>query len=687
MDQAINSAKTSMRIFSRRLQVFICLLTLSGISWLAAPSASEAQTCNPIVVAGSQSQELPPMAGDWTPAERWAWQQVRRTGVADFDALCGRLLIEAGKHLSSDPPDETRKVRAQFLHHLLSDDIAAKSLPHRAVQLKGAWINTPVDLRGLRSKTSVFIVDSLWDSDLHLDGARIDGTLTLTGSVFRAPVSLPGARIDGAVNLSASRFEREVQASGLYTKESVWLTGSVFLQKVDLIAVEIGDDLIADSTVFHHNLDLNSLRTGYGALLTTASVGGALRLWNARIGTLLDFRGTRFDGIVDLGGVRTGADVYLDCATYAEQLRLSAMDVGGTLHLNSSTIEGDVQADGLRSRGSVFLGRNPDRKEAFRSEDCRVRFAGPGFNRARTHSVVEGETSFIEVRIGGTVEMSGVSLGKTLFLGARIDGSFNARGARFTGPLDLGGAQIGGALSLEEAHFAEQLFLNGANIGSDMTIGGGHLPSEVGIIGLRFDRIFWPSAPDRTRTGEQWAEFLQLQKPYAPQPYQQLASALRRMGYSDDATAILYHNSKRNWIVRYIPEGDRPDRKLGIAAWTNALWQGAPESLLYGAYGLLVGYGLYPHWAIWACIIFVALGVAVLWVTGDRAKNKMWTGISYSLDRFLPVIDLRKDAKDVHLSSCSRAYFYIHRIVGFILAVFIIAALSGLVPTGSNLAP
>ena len=53
-------------------------------------------------------------------------------------------------------------------------------------------------------------------------------------------------------------------------------------------------------------------------------------------------------------------------------------------------------------------------------------------------------------------------------------------------------------------------------------------------------------------------------------------------------------------------------------------------------------------------------------------------GISYSFDMLLPIVRLRDQHYSVDLEGWPRYYFYVHKIVGWALASFLVAGLSGL---------
>ncbi len=51
----------------------------------------------------------------------------------------------------------------------------------------------------------------------------------------------------------------------------------------------------------------------------------------------------------------------------------------------------------------------------------------------------------------------------------------------------------------------------------------------------------------------------------------------------------------------------------------------------------------------------------------------------YSFDMLLPIIRLREKHYQIEIThDCTRRYFYIHKILGYVLGLFMIAGLTGL---------
>ena len=119
-------------------------------------------------------------------------------------------------------------------------------------------------------------------------------------------------------------------------------------------------------------------------------------------------------------------------------------------------------------------------------------------------------------------------------------------------------------------------------------------------------------------------------------------------------------------LIRYSGrELERSEATDGTWAWLTALkW--------------VIGYGYYPQRSIYWAIGLVIMGAIVLRVSGEGPRNGMPFGLAYSFDTLLPIIKLRDRHYQIDLKTWARYYFYGHKIMGFVLASFLIAGLSGL---------
>ena len=77
-------------------------------------------------------------------------------------------------------------------------------------------------------------------------------------------------------------------------------------------------------------------------------------------------------------------------------------------------------------------------------------------------------------------------------------------------------------------------------------------------------------------------------------------------------------------------------------------------------------------------MLFVFIGAAVLRKIKELDRDGNRLGFWYSLDMLLPGIHLREQHYEVDLKTGAKYYFYIHKIIGYTLAFFLLAGLTGL---------
>jgi hypothetical protein len=154
----------------------------------------------------------------------------------------------------------------------------------------------------------------------------------------------------------------------------------------------------------------------------------------------------------------------------------------------------------------------------------------------------------------------------------------------------------------------------------------------------------------------EWFEsWLGKQEAYAPAPYHQLATVLRNQGRPDIADEVLYAGRERE--------------RSQSSSWPDCIWLTANK--------LVIGYGYHVERALIWIAGFLLAGIAALQISGEGRKNGMPFGIAYSFDMLLPIIRLREKHYQIDLGWV-RYYFYVHKIMGYVLGAFLIAGLSGL---------
>jgi hypothetical protein len=161
----------------------------------------------------------------------------------------------------------------------------------------------------------------------------------------------------------------------------------------------------------------------------------------------------------------------------------------------------------------------------------------------------------------------------------------------------------------------------------------------------------------KERNVDWYIKWLEKNKNYSSQPYFHLSTKLVESGRIDDSKKILYESRKK-----------RHQKINNILSW---VW----ESIQF----VYIGYGYRVYYCIYWFVGFALIGTLILKFSGQGKKNSMPYGISYSIDMLLPIIRLNEyHYTKVRLNSWVKYYFYMHKIMGYILVSFLIVGLSGL---------
>ncbi|MDB5691633.1 MAG: hypothetical protein JWO81_696, partial [Alphaproteobacteria bacterium] len=163
-----------------------------------------------------------------------------------------------------------------------------------------------------------------------------------------------------------------------------------------------------------------------------------------------------------------------------------------------------------------------------------------------------------------------------------------------------------------------------------------------------------------------YRRWLNLDQPYSPQPYDHLAAILVQAGQTGKANSILYYGRER----------------AREAAWQSGAWgRGLGLTLLKWTIGYGIGNGFFRA-VLWVALL-TAIGIAWLGAgpvgAGGKFVLETWTQkAAYSFDQLLPIIELNHSFADVKLPLFAEYYFYLHKLLGFLLGSFIAAGIAGL---------
>jgi uncharacterized protein YjbI with pentapeptide repeats len=433
--------------------------------------------------------------------------------------------------------------------------------------------------------------------------------------------TLPDDRILRPVFLEAILLDDRYR--GLITRRGVRIFGARFPDLIDLQNASLQNELWLEGCLLEKGVDLSWSKSTQAIGIHASKVGETLNLYGLQV---------------------AASNLSLADSELADVVLLGA-SIGHTLDLTGAKVTGTLNADSLQV--GVYL---------FMSD---AEFADIVLRNARVPTQLTLERS----KVSGSLNMYGVQVGGDLFMynsefagldleDAQIGGQVDFSGSSFNGNTNLTGTRIGGALQFVSAgrsvRWSDKGLLVMRNVKADAIPGLSEpWPNKFNLDGLTY-RNSGSVGPDFDR----WFDRLAA---YSRQPFEQLATVLQVQGDVDTATAVRY--SARDRERRELPSPGR--------YWQSLLDQ-------------LVGYGYYPERSFRWAVLFVILGAVVLRVSGQGPKNGMPFGLAYSFDMLLPIVRLREAHYSIDLVGPARYYFYAHRLMGWVLASFLVAGISGL---------
>lgn len=486
--------------------------------------------------------------------------------------------------------------------------------------------------------------------------------ITTGGSVFFRPnlktsgkVILIGANIGGSLLCGNAACISPKGVAFDATRASVkhYLSmGSGFIAEgeVRLVGTDVGGLEIIDTYIINQDgiaLRARGLITK-GNIILHGNFVGEVNLQGVKTEATLNVNGSRFYNdrkmSVDADGLITGGDVSMQGIRTSGELRLRNAEIGGDLAFSSAVLTGGdsgkaIRAAGLKAKGSVYFDK--------------------GFE------TIEGGISLSRARIGGKLDCNNV------IFSSKNRKAFSAPGMEVQGPFVWQEflAQPEGVVNLA-----------GAKVGQlNDDVKSWPQKNHLIIDGFKYNTFDTPIVDTKKRL-----EWIRLQKGFSPYAYEQAAQALRSMGREKEA--------------RKIAKAKQDDlRRLGTLNPFGWLWN--------WFLGFTIGHGYQVWRALLISIVVIAIGIGIFeWafqsqvmvLVKDKDKQTYVKGmrcppdvpcfepVIYSIDTFLPIVDLRQDSYWLPVGRGSnfkffKIYLWLHIFLGWMLTTVGVVGLTGLV--------
>lgn len=384
--------------------------------------------------------------------------------------------------LSTASLDGTRKIiHASVIHRLLLWDIPAEPGSLRQLDIAGACIKGPLDLRFARIDCPLRFTSCVFDSPVTLSEARLR-SVSLHGC--RIPgVDAQHVTVNGDLVLTKACLRGPLRLSGAHLEDDLHLDGA------DISAPGSEPALDLDNIDVKGKIDANGMIVGGTVRMESACVAGTLRIKGATIdanapagvgadpgaaaGIAWYGDGMTVQGEVDASGMKATGMVSLIAARVLDlvlrnvrinstgtALMLDRLEARGTVCCDDGTdLTGGLRAVGINVGDTLCL-RNGTMRAALDEAAVDLRhariaenlFCAPGF-----HTV--GRLDLTGARVGGEVDLDRASLepadwdgDKWVLIADRAEiAGLSARDFIAAGAMRLVNARIGGTLTFRHA--------------------------------------------------------------------------------------------------------------------------------------------------------------------------------------------------------------------------------------------
>ncbi len=593
-----------------------------------------------------------------------------------------------------------------------------------------------LNMKGVTVEGDLLLHDGAKFQEVKLGGAKIGGQLSMTGSTFAGTlnmnsvtvegnlfmrkdamgkaaefkkVNLRGAKIGGQFDTNGSTFAATLDMAGVTVGDHLYMHKGANYQEVLLVGAKIGGQLSMNGSTFNRILDMNGATVVGALLMHEEAKFQEVSLLGANIGNQLTTDGSTFTGPLSMNGVTVGGNLFMRKDAAFQDVDLRGAKIAGQLDMRDSTFAGTLDMRSAKVGGRLVL-HGADLTQA-RLDGQRLSVGGDlDLSSAKVKRInlpevtVVGKLWLIEPvwEHGSILDLRDAKVGR---LAARIGKSspvstmlggfiYDALGSiesqtEVSNPVEDAADFVERWLREEVVHspqaheqFAAVLRQMGFADRASRTLYEGknhelwealrcrHL-LEAGSLFVLWEARHWYH---RLQAG--WLFVLREAWRYGhlhPAGWLFVLWESLRCSHLLQAGWLFVlwearhccHPLQAGWLFVLL-EGRRCCHPLQ-AGWLFVLWA-------------MIGYG----YRVWHALVWIAALVAVGWLIARKSGRKVPgtgqpLGFWYSIDRLLPIMVLRKLHYEVDLPTRSRVYFYFHMVMGYVLATFLLAGLSGLV--------
>ena len=552
------------------------------------------------------------------------------------------------------------------------------------------------------------IQSSQFINKVKAEGILLDN-LYITSSAFLEEVHLLHAKLTGAISIDNTTFSKLVYLGNIETQKASAISQTTFLGPISMSSSVLNGRLTLVENIFHDEFLFTDATINNGLFIVASHFQNDVDFDRTKImGTIAISDRSQFESRLDLEDVVIANSFFLDGNSILEkEINATGIKCHGNFELADSTFFGTVKLEFAEIGGSLVLGANSTFNEDVSLSHAKVQrqitmdkaifkhtlnmegvhagavFLGEGAlfegDVSLAIATIDTELSASQSTFKETVGLTGIKIGQNLVLGdkATFDKPITVNSGEIAGGViipasnlyfvDFSEASIGGLLNLgvngdddPRWHIDGGVDLGNARVGSIQV--PVYWDKGINLDGLVYGHLggdVLAETPMLSRDANWYITLLELQNNYSPQPYKFLAEKLKENGQIEKSAQILYAGR------------DRERANSGATRW---IWLSIQK--------YVIGYGIGGHifYVCYWIVLFISIGTIIIYKSeeGKKEGRGMAWAVFYSIDKLLPIIKLDKEHDDLMPGGPAKYYFYLHIFTGYVLALFLVAGITGL---------